>query len=102
MANAQSTATPSAVVRSRVRTPTDSRSVRSQRGWERRKPPSQRRRGAGGPCFGPPPRRAFDHQRSEEHTSELQSPVHTVCRLLPEKKRDESILERGKSWNRSR
>src|SRR5690348_17841351 len=25
-------------------------------------------------------------QRSEEHTSELQSPVHLVCRLLPEKK----------------
>src|SRR4051794_41277626 len=37
----------------------------------------------------------FDHkapgwkrtqQRSEEHTSELQSPVHLVCRLLLEKK----------------
>src|SRR4051794_40794721 len=26
--------------------------------------------------------------RSEEHTSELQSPVHLVCRLLLEKKRD--------------
>src|SRR5579863_10623898 len=26
-----------------------------------------------------------DHQRSEEHTSELQSPVHLVCRLLLEK-----------------
>src|SRR5690348_17831840 len=26
------------------------------------------------------------HTRSEEHTSELQSPVHNVCRLLPEKK----------------
>src|SRR5690348_17494863 len=26
-------------------------------------------------------------QRSEEHTSELQSPVHLVCRLLPEKKK---------------
>src|SRR5690348_18193188 len=24
--------------------------------------------------------------RSEEHTSELQSPVHVVCRLLPEKR----------------
>src|SRR6266581_5460007 len=29
----------------------------------------------------PPPR------RSEEHTSELQSPVHLVCRLLLEKKK---------------
>src|SRR5690348_17433688 len=26
------------------------------------------------------------HERSEEHTSELQSPVHLVCRLLLEKK----------------
>src|SRR5438876_7356309 len=26
------------------------------------------------------------HARSEEHTSELQSPVHLVCRLLLEKK----------------
>src|SRR5207244_5659774 len=26
------------------------------------------------------------HQRSEEHTSELQSPDHLVCRLLLEKK----------------
>src|SRR5690348_17466015 len=28
-----------------------------------------------------------DHARSEEHTSELQSPVHLVCRLLLEKKK---------------
>src|SRR5690348_17837442 len=27
------------------------------------------------------------HTRSEEHTSELQSPVHLVCRLLLEKKK---------------
>src|SRR5258708_15456988 len=26
------------------------------------------------------------HHRSEEHTSELQSPDHLVCRLLPPKK----------------
>src|SRR5690348_17439283 len=34
-------------------------------------------------------RRARDGQRSrsEEHTSELQSPVHLVCRLLLEKKK---------------
>src|SRR5690348_1262801 len=25
---------------------------------------------------------AYHHSRSEEHTSELQSPVHLVCRLL--------------------
>src|SRR5690348_17854482 len=28
-----------------------------------------------------------DRLRSEEHTSELQSPVHLVCRLLLEKKK---------------
>src|SRR5690348_3094681 len=31
-------------------------------------------------------------QRSEEHTSELQSPVHLVCRLLLEKKKDPCCL----------
>src|SRR5690348_17587533 len=30
-------------------------------------------------------------QRSEEHTSELQSPVHLVCRLLLEKKKNNTI-----------
>src|SRR5438552_16697844 len=29
----------------------------------------------------------FDRKRSEEHTSELQSPDHLVCRLLLEKKK---------------
>src|SRR4051794_41539217 len=29
--------------------------------------------------------------RSEEHTSELQSPVHLVCRLLLEKKKKNNI-----------
>src|SRR5258708_11424447 len=29
----------------------------------------------------------LDDQRSEEHTSELQSPDHLVCRLLLEKKK---------------
>src|SRR5438876_6400876 len=31
--------------------------------------------------------------RSEEHTSELQSPVHLVCRLLLEKKEHTSVPE---------
>src|SRR2546422_8256868 len=30
---------------------------------------------------------ALDHLRSEEHTSELQSRLHLVCRLLLEKKK---------------
>src|SRR5687768_17840023 len=29
----------------------------------------------------------FNHSRSEEHTSELQSRLHLVCRLLLEKKK---------------
>src|SRR5690348_6562043 len=32
------------------------------------------------------------HSRSEEHTSELQSPVHLVCRLLLEKKKTQNHL----------
>src|SRR5258708_29479896 len=36
------------------------------------------------PCPAPAPRR---NDRSEEHTSELQSPDHLVCRLLLEKKK---------------
>src|SRR5690554_6979319 len=32
--------------------------------------------------------RSADHQRSEEHTSELQSRPHLVCRLLLEKKKN--------------
>src|SRR5258708_26804652 len=34
----------------------------------------------------PPPGLSPAHPRSEEHTSELQSPDHLVCRLLLEKK----------------
>src|SRR5258708_10078836 len=52
--------------RSRVRPP--ARSARTSRGTRRRE--SRRRR-----------------RRSEEHTSELQSPDHLVCRLLLEKKK---------------
>src|SRR5258708_17691364 len=33
--------------------------------------------------------------RSEEHTSELQSPDHLVCRLLLEKKKTRSTLASG-------
>src|SRR5258708_25563999 len=34
-----------------------------------------------------PPQLAMVKERSEEHTSELQSPDHLVCRLLLEKKK---------------
>src|SRR4051794_41631941 len=49
----------------------------------------------------PPVRRPVGHDclfrllrvvRSEEHTSELQSPVHLVCRLLLEKKKERTKL----------
>src|SRR5258708_13363149 len=33
--------------------------------------------------------------RSEEHTSELQSPDHLVCRLLLEKKKDDTVPPRS-------
>src|SRR5256885_10822812 len=39
---------------------------------------------------------ALDKQRSEEHTSELQSPCNLVCRLLLEKKKD--ILDDRSTW----
>src|SRR5580765_8842458 len=39
-------------------------------------------------------RAAARRARSEEHTSELQSPVHLVCRLLLEKKKNNKLL----SW----
>src|SRR5436305_7379839 len=49
-----------------------------------RRPPDRRRCHSrlGTPDLAPPPRRP----RSEEHTSELQSRPHLVCRLLLEKK----------------
>src|SRR2546426_7434744 len=41
----------------------------------------------------------LDPDRSEEHTSELQSPCNLVCRLLLEKKKTEGI---GYWWCRGR
>src|SRR5258708_29662199 len=38
-----------------------------------------------------------DQCRSEEHTSELQSPDHLVCRLLLEKKKTADLLKRKKT-----
>src|SRR6267154_4736875 len=38
------------------------------------------------------PRHPVRRRRSEEHTSELQSPVHLVCRLLLEKKKTMTFL----------
>src|SRR5258708_33104752 len=44
--------------------------------------------GRGRPRPGPLRRRRRARRRSEEHTSELQSPDHLVCRLLLEKKKN--------------
>src|SRR5690348_17992664 len=50
--------------------------------------PPPRRDDPTAPVRRTPPRRGGG-ERSEEHTSELQSPVHLVCRpLLEKKKRD--------------
>src|SRR2546426_6077384 len=35
---------------------------------------------------------AFPQARSEEHTSELQSPCNLVCRLLLEKKKNKELI----------
>src|SRR5258708_29999127 len=55
------------------------------------KRPSRNPNGAcGGTTTTParrPPTMIGDGRRSEEHTSELQSPDHLVCRLLLEKKK---------------
>src|SRR5690348_17587113 len=62
--------------------PTAQAALRRAQREARRGPGRQgeaRRRGRGA--------RRLDRLRSEEHTSELQSPVHLVCRLLLEKKK---------------
>src|SRR6478735_6889862 len=56
------------------------------RSTRRRPPASPRRRGTG---RRPSPSRR--QRRSEEHTSELQSPCNLVCRLLLEKKKKQHI-----------
>src|SRR5690348_18479405 len=50
----------------------------------RHRPPT---RSSAKPTRKRPPRSKACCTRSEEHTSELQSPVHLVCRLLLEKKK---------------
>src|SRR2546422_5023834 len=70
-------------------------------GSRKRKRPGKEERGGGRvkvtaiPCSGRPPRSvsrirsaACRNKRSEEHTSELQSRLHLVCRLLLEKKKN--------------
>src|SRR2546422_7064081 len=50
--------------------------------------PYSRRTQTAPPSAGPLARRNVSKTRSEEHTSELQSRLHLVCRLLLEKKKN--------------
>src|SRR5437763_7265619 len=53
------------------------------------RPPSPQRRPF--PTISRSARALACHGRSEEHTSELQSPMYLVCRLLLEKKKKKNI-----------
>src|SRR4051794_41735654 len=57
----------------------------------RRWPPSARRRRSSRCSTSSSAWSSRSSRRSEEHTSELQSPVHLVCRLLLEKKKQQRI-----------
>src|SRR2546422_8368258 len=59
-----------------------------------RAPCEARRRGPATPCASPLRSRA--PARSEEHTSELQSRLHLVCRLLLEKKKKKHLHDNNK------
>src|SRR6266487_3713133 len=71
-------------------------SQRHRRGLRRRSTSARVPRERGFPVAGPPARMSGarptpPRSRSEEHTSELQSPVHLVCRLLLEKKKQKTL-----------
>src|SRR2546429_5944488 len=74
----------------------------------RRSPSTPRYRGASWPPSGvsgyggapPAAASATAARRSEEHTSELQSRLHLVCRLLLEKKKKNFALTRAEEVNR--
>src|SRR5256885_10450204 len=55
-------------------------------GGRRIEPAHGQQHGVGRGCVPPPVQVARAVERSEEHTSELQSPCNLVCRLLLEKK----------------
>src|SRR5688500_19220611 len=48
------------------------------------------------------PMSSAESRRSEEHTSELQSPCNLVCRLLLEKKKKHYICQINEQYNRRR
>src|SRR2546426_5106075 len=67
------------------------RSRRSTRPRRCRPGDGARRRGGGREGAGGRPERRPQDDRSEEHTSELQSPCNLVCRLLLEKKKENHL-----------
>src|SRR2546429_2300301 len=76
-----------------VRCPTGNRCglwVQARSLWTGRRCPPFARRILLNRCR--PPSAGLTSSRSEEHTSELQSRLHLVCRLLLEKKKSASIL----------
>src|SRR5258708_17715309 len=78
--------------RSTRRPPGWARAARVALAWSAGQPACWRPSGASdkagmAPVAAAPPQ-GRQHVRSEEHTSELQSPDHLVCRLLLEKKKN--------------
>src|SRR5437764_2348820 len=69
-----------------------SRLGRAARRPARRRPRGGDRAGAAAPLPGG--RRRAPDRRSEEHTSELQSPMYLVCRLLLEKKKQKRLNDK--------
>src|SRR5687768_18333824 len=69
------------------------RSPRHRRAGRHRPVPDPRPRGAELRRAARPGRPLPNGTRSEEHTSELQSRLHLVCRLLLEKKKSTSIRD---------
>src|SRR4051812_49884599 len=65
-------------------------------------PPGRPGRARRGACRGPPRSDFPKRRRSEEHTSELQSHVNLVCRLLLEKKKKRTHCARARHHNRGR
>src|SRR6266487_553508 len=82
---ATSSASFTATTAQRAALPTPASSVHGPRPWPSDPPrmPQRRLVGASASSWAMP----LATSRSEEHTSELQSPVHLVCRLLLEKKK---------------
>src|SRR5690348_18054331 len=69
-----------------IRAITYSKAYQRSSSWDSAAPPDAR-------LFARMPVKGLTaEQRSEEHTSELQSPVHLVCRLLLEKKKRRGSL----------